>query len=356
MEATIATTPAAVAVACVLLTSFYLIYRRRARRAPAPQQPPPIETVDLPNGKSIYHLRSAETDLLYGEIFKGNCYRLPESDPDVEKYSLQLSPDAVVVDVGANIGMFALWAAWHEQTAGRVRVLSFECVPSTYAVLKMNAELYTNHFTLLEAHGYGLGSEEKSAIVHHHPNFSIWSTSDAAMDSQRDAMLHENIPHLAHRVSARDDLPGMVQQLPSWLVRFVVKFAGRRILSSLNATEAVECRFRRLSDAVFRDGKVETITLLKVDVEGAEMEVLNGIDAADWRRIEQVAMECENERLAAEATALLEGHGFSVRTWISDDMKALLPTSEVRQLIAKRFGNTAKAKGTPLEVATPADT
>ena len=64
--------------------------------------------------------------------------------------------------------------------------------------------------------------------------------------------------------------------------------------------------------------------------------MLRGIEASHWPRIDQVAMEVENARLAAEITALLEGHGFVVRSWASDDMATLLPTSQVRQLLAKR--------------------
>jgi hypothetical protein len=104
----------------------------------------------------------------------------------------------------------------------------------------------------------------------------------------------------------------------------------------LNRTEAVECRFRRLSDAVFADSSVNRVALLKIDVEGAELDVLRGVEPAHWARIDQVAMEVENEELTQQVTTLLEGAGFYVRSWVSDDMATLLPTSEVRQLLAKR--------------------
>jgi FkbM family methyltransferase len=322
------------ALGLLLIGVFFAFRWRRSSESHPPS------TYILPNGKTIHHLRKAETDLLYGEILANNaqCYCLPDSDPDAEDMALKLQPGAVVVDVGANIGMFALWAAWHPSigSGGSVRVLSFEPVPSTFAVLEKNAAMYSTVKCRLEAHACGLSSRNSTATIHHHPNFSIWSTADASMDGARDAMLRENLPHIAKRVSGRDDLPRLVRFLPESIVQAFVRLAGGRALNSLNATEAVECSFRRLSDVVFREGGVERVSLLKVDVEGAELEVLRGIDANDWTRIDQIAMECENLQLVREVTELLEGNGFRVKSWVSGDMAALLPTSQVRQLIGKR--------------------
>lgn len=313
-----------VAVACLVVA---LVVWRRHRRALAAE-------TKLPNGMTINHLRKTETDLLYNEIFGGDCYRLPEGDLDAANMSIQLQPGDVVVDVGANIGMFALWAAWHEQVAGKVRVLSYECVPSTHAVLAKNAKRHTQGECQLEAFAYGLSDAERTATIYHHPNFSIWSTSKRDMDGARDAMLRENLPHLANRASA--DRGAALRWLPTGLFHSLVCWGGGRIIGALNKVEAVSCRFRRLSDAVFVEGGVERVALLKVDVEGAELDVLKGIDADHWRCIEQVAMEVENDDLAAQVTNLLQAQGFRVRTWRSGDMERLLPTSQVKQLLAKR--------------------
>ena len=77
------------------------------------------------HGKSINHLRKPVTKLLYGEIFGGDCYKLPEDYPDAGWLSIELHLGDTIVDVGADIGLFALWAAWQEQVDGRVRVLSY---------------------------------------------------------------------------------------------------------------------------------------------------------------------------------------------------------------------------------------
>ena len=55
------------------------------------------------------------------------------------------------------------------------------------------------------------------------------------------------------------------------------------------------------------------VDLLKVDVERAELSVLRGIDAGDWVKIKQLAMEVHDiEGRLKQVVELLEGLGFTV--------------------------------------------
>ena len=53
----------------------------------------------------------------------------------------------------------------------------------------------------------------------------------------------------------------------------------------------------------------ERVALLKVDVEGDELEVLRGVSSdADWGRIKSVAVETHSEELRCQVLELLREH------------------------------------------------
>jgi hypothetical protein len=83
----------------------------------------------LPNGMRIKHWQKVETEFLYNEIFG------PETAYSRDG-QLTFAPGQTIVDAGANIGMFTLFAA--AATRGHARIVSFEPIPSTFAVLAAN--------------------------------------------------------------------------------------------------------------------------------------------------------------------------------------------------------------------------
>ncbi|MFC7556536.1 hypothetical protein ACFQU7_36385, partial [Pseudoroseomonas wenyumeiae] len=84
--------------------------RRGLRRDAAPAG----ATTRLPNGLRVAELNGNETSFLFREIFEDRCYL---------RHGLTLRPGDVVFDVGANIGLFSLFAA--EET-DRARIHAFE--------------------------------------------------------------------------------------------------------------------------------------------------------------------------------------------------------------------------------------
>jgi len=64
-----------------------------------------------------------------------------------------------------------------------------------------------------------------------------------------------------------------------------------------------------------QDGRRRRIDLLKIDVEGDELEVLRGIAPDDWPLIEQIALEVhDREGRLGKVEALLRQQGYAVRT------------------------------------------
>ena len=74
----------------------------------------------------------------------------------------------------------------------------------------------------------------------------------------------------------------------------------------------VSCRVETWS-YVIHALNIGAIDLLKIDVEGAEWDVLSGINTKDWRKIRQVVAEVHDEDgRVARVENLLREQGFSV--------------------------------------------
>ena len=89
-------------------------------------QEPPLRTTTLQDGTTVHCIRASEALVL---------------DSHVHGYlahGVTLPDDAVVLDVGANIGLFALRVVQRHPEA---RVLACEPVPAIFEVLDANAEI-----------------------------------------------------------------------------------------------------------------------------------------------------------------------------------------------------------------------
>jgi len=85
--------------------------------------------------------------------------------------------------------------------------------------------------------------------------------------------------------------------------------------------QKMECEVMTVSD-IIRIYSLEKIDLLKIDVERAELMVLQGIEPKDWQRIRQVSAEVHTENLDSFVSLLThEGKFSQVVKDQSHDMK-----------------------------------
>ena len=86
------------------------------------------------------------------------------------------------------------------------------------------------------------------------------------------------------------------------------------LVESRVSGEKIVCRLRTLSEIIREEG-IERIDLLKIDVEKSEADVLAGIAADDWQKIQQIVIEAHdvNGQLA-RLTQLLRDQGYRVIT------------------------------------------
>jgi amino acid adenylation domain-containing protein/FkbM family methyltransferase len=244
---------------------------------------------ELPNGLAIVHQNRNETDYLYQEIFAKGIYL---------QHGIVLPEAACVFDVGANIGLFSLFVA---QRCPGARIHAFEPIPRIYQDLRRNLE---RHVPRARAYNLGLASAECEETFTYYPHYSMMSGLRSYADADYDREVVKVFIANEQRQLAGDGGSELLLQ-------------ADQLLAARFAAEAQLCRLTRLSRFLAAEG-IEQIDLLKIDVQRAELDVLRGIDAADWDKIGQIVMEVHDRPGTATAgrlqaiEGLLAERGFAV--------------------------------------------
>jgi amino acid adenylation domain-containing protein/FkbM family methyltransferase len=271
---------------------------------PDPLRAPVIsgqQRIQLPNNMAIAYINRNEVEAIYEEIFEDLAHTL---------YGITIGNDDCIFDVGANIGLFTLFAC----TQGRdVSVYAFEPNPAACEVLRINAALYGSDVKVFDC---GLSDREMTAEFTYYPRASVWSGFYADPDADenyfRTAVLNQQ---MAEAIEHMDDL-----------------MEGRFDY------QKIECRLRRISDLI-REHQVECIDLLKIDVERAELDVLRGIDEADWGKIRQAVIEVHDiDGRLENICTLLKNNGFDIFV----DQERLLIQTDMYHVYAMRTSDCVK--------------
>ncbi len=239
----------------------------------------------------------AETRFLHDEIFVDEVYL---------RGGIVLRDQAVVFDVGANIGMFSLFVGARCPSA---TVYAFEPVPEVFAKLVRNVE---ERGLAVRPFDYGLSDRDQHVSFYYYPDISI-------MSCRHDYTNWDNEVDLIRRYVAnerRNGPPGRAEHLAQveGLAAKDFEFTERR------------CRLRRLSD-VIDEACVGTIDLLKIDVQRAEYDVLQGIDVRHWPLVQQISMEVHDEAgsptegRVAQVTRRLADEGFTVDVEVEEMLR-----------------------------------
>ncbi|MEV5880298.1 FkbM family methyltransferase [Streptomyces sp. NPDC052101] len=220
-------------------------------------------------------LNRSETEFLHREIFTDNAYF---------RHGITLPAGAVVVDVGANIGMFTLCVARRSPGA---RIIAVEPVAELADALALNAELHEVDATVLRT---ALGRTRGETEFTFYPNNSVMSGRFA--DTTED-----------------------LEVLKGYLLTGENAQRGEHL--DRLAADRMTARTRHVPvttlTAVVHEHGLARIDLLKIDVEKAEAEVLDGIDDDLWPRIDRIVMEVHDvDGRLTTVLAELRGRGFDV--------------------------------------------
>jgi amino acid adenylation domain-containing protein/FkbM family methyltransferase len=233
----------------------------------------------LPNGLPVAHLNKNETSYIYKEIFVLQAYL---------RHGIKIHDGDCIVDAGANIGLFTVFAS---RMAQNLRIVSFEPNPAAYACLKANAEAWGSGVKCLRM---GLSSENKTADMTFFEGFSLLSGFYADEATEREVVKTYALNQESESGSGEELATEIEKMLED---RFHAK------------TETAQ--LRTLSSVIAEEG-LERIDLLKINVEKSEWDVLQGISAQDWPKIRQLVIEVDQKASVKPITALLEQKGYEI--------------------------------------------
>jgi amino acid adenylation domain-containing protein/FkbM family methyltransferase len=218
----------------------------------------------LPNGLPIYQVNLSETEFLYREIFVDGGYLK----------SVDINPGDTVIDVGANIGMFTIYIA----ALYHCKVHSIEPVPALFERLRANSELFRN--TDIHVYNYAIGDRHDQVDFTYYPFNTVQSGAFGGEDDK--SVLQE---YLAKQYNEQN----------------IDGIETRSLVEHSMKAERFRCPMITLS-TIIEENNIDTIDLLKIDVEKSERHVLAGISAEHWKRIRQVIVEVQNTHDELEAT------------------------------------------------------
>jgi len=284
----------------------------------------------LPDNVLIDYVSELDVKFLFDEISTDDLYLIKGAEqPLITEGGDKEEVATVIVDVGANIGLFALEALKKKSQNNRKCILyAFEPSPETYKALKSNLERKfkddPNVSLCLANEAVGDGKEDSISFTSF-PNAAGWST---AIEDEKEtlanvveyavAFIIKHAPtFLMLQTFARFVLEKNLFFVKSAFIKsicfFVVKWLsrGKRI-------ETVPCV--TLSNAIFKDEtnennndkKKKKINLLKIDVERYELSVLRGIREEDFANIETIVVEVhdkEDKTGVQDVVALLKSRG-----------------------------------------------
>ena len=205
-----------------------------------------------------------DIEYIYNEIFAGAAYDHPH---------IKLAERPTIIDVGANVGLYSIWAArkYRPRT-----ILAFEASPSTYECLNDNVARHISHeLTTASCFNLAVSRQADQELVLNQPPWN--SGCSTLLDGSK--------------LQWVDELRGK----------------GELIIHKVRSTT--------ISQVIAAHG-LAAVDLLKIDVEGYFIEVLEGITAGDLPKVRNIVLEAEYADALGHSReslcALLRDKGYSV--------------------------------------------
>ena len=228
--------------------------------------------INLPNCLTFYVPSISaygNTLIVYHEVFNQECYA---------KSGFEIRSTDTIVDIGGNMGFFALWAAT-QAPAGCI--VSVEPTPAIDCLLD---NIQHNSLSNVKALRAAIGRDGDEIELHYHPSYSSMS----------------------HNTKFKH----------SHFLRIISRFASF-FFSNRNAGVIIKSKCISLK-RLLENYNIDRLNLLKLDCEGAEYNIFKNLDTEDLQRIDKIVMEFHElhpEHNHCQLVAKLEQNNFQVEVY-----------------------------------------
>ncbi|WP_051789558.1 FkbM family methyltransferase [Streptomyces sp. NRRL S-1022] len=260
-----------------------------------PGEAPAHETyeITLPGGRKVLSPEANQGLALWQDVVGNDVYARAVDG---------LSAGDVVFDVGANIGFAA--CLFTDLVPG-LRVYSFEPAEACYACLQVNAARLRADITAVRA---AVGAEPGTAELTYYPKSPAQSSLYPDSDEDR----RNSTVYLVNSGIGAE--------------------AADVFLADMHRGHSYPVAVTTVAAALDEYG-VDELALLKIDVERAEQDVLDGVGEAGWSRVRRVVAEVhDTDGRLDSVTRHLSERGFEVEV----GQERLLAGTNVHMLLAAR--------------------
>ena len=158
-----------------------------------------------------------------------------------------------------------------------VKIFAFEPINPIFSVLEKNADLTKNkNFKVFQ---WGLSDKNELINCTYYPNSPAMSTANPDMwESDKELLIA---------------LKGNLANPPKnwWWAKYIPHAVYPYIVRRLRKKpQEMKCTLKTISESI-KECQIDKINLLKIDCEGNELKVINGIDEFDWNIIMQLIIE-----------------------------------------------------------------
>ena len=243
-----------------------------------------LKLCTFPDGFRLYSLTNyLETEFIYNEIVVNQEYM---------QHGLSLEGCNCIFDVGANIGVYTLFVKMRNPA---VTVYSFEPIPEICDVLRKNIELH------------GVSDVE------------ILNVAVGDKDHSEKQLVY--YPHAAGNSTAYPEI-----QEEEKKQKALIEMFGEEKTKWFFESEKRTVPVRTLS-SIINANHITSVDFLKIDVEGEELAVLQGIEPEHHHFIKQITIEVHNEQIMKKVILRLDEMGFRI---VSDSgISSMLGTTNV---------------------------